>query len=191
MMDENMMKHIINQTADNIIKDIDINKYSKKSLIFVCGPMGSGKSTYINDKFKNHDAYYCNIDKWVHYFIPYENEPGKLYSLCRKVGIIVTDYLLEQNISMILEGTGINLDTIEYLKRLKNADYKINTYFLVTDIETCRNRVIKRNVNNLHIVDDKDVINAHRILYGQNYLLSPMVKLTVEQSNYVTYIRGT
>lgn len=101
--------------------------YDKRSILFVLGPPGSGKSTYIESIKK--DGSYGSYDRYVHTsiddYIPEEMlgkvDPHELYKEARKIGILFTDYLLEKNVSMIIEGTGQNVDMIQYLERLKKT----------------------------------------------------------------------
>lgn len=162
-----MIKQISQKIIANITKNI--SQYSNNNLIYVCGPMGSGKTTYIKKTIlKKYPTYFpCFTDEYIPYFADNETDPRKLFKLCREVGIIVSDFLLENNISMIIEGTGIHMDTIEYFKNLKQKGYNITTYFIRTDLEICRTRVENRNKikDNLHKVLDEDVINYYNTLW--------------------------
>lgn len=180
---------MIKSIAKKYINAINLSKYSKNHLIAVIGPMGSGKTTYITKeiikKYPNH--YNCSIDEYIEHFASLESDPRKLFKMCREVGIIVTDYLLDNNISMIIEGTGIHADTIEYFKRLKQAGYTIETHFLKTDMEICRQRVKERNEikDNNHKVLDEDVVSY----YGKLWLEpNPTHDLIKEVSDKVIYV---
>lgn len=185
---------MIKLISAKIISQININQYSRNSLISVIGPMGSGKTTYIKKQLlDNHpDHYYCSIDEYLKYFTDIkESDPNKLFKLCRVIGINVTNYLQDNNISMIIEGTGIHMDTIDYYNRLKTDGYHIVTYFIKTELEVCRQRVKVRNEikGNLHKVLDKDVVSYYtklwndmehkhkavsdKVVYVENYSPSP------------------
>jgi len=88
---------------------------------------------------------------------------------------------------MIIEGTGVNEDIIPYLKRLKKAGYSIDTYFMKTNINLCRNRVHNRNHINIHKVLDEDVVKYHKILWNDTGK-TKMHKLISNISSVVTYI---
>lgn len=169
-MNLEMIRTIVNR----IIADINHANYSKHKLYYACGPMGSGKSSFVNDKLlkqKSVNAYHCSIDEYIPYFNEKEAQEAKsegLYQLCRQIGIMVTDYLLEHKISMIIEGVGLNNDTVEFLDRARKNGYYVHTYFMIVDLETCRERVKIRNNNDRHKVTDEAVIKAHNGLYGEN-----------------------
>ena len=168
---------LVKQVATKIICQIKKGNYSRFQLHYVCGPMGSGKSSYTdNVLLKKYDikAYHCNIDKYICYFD--DADSYTLYTLCRKVGIIVTDYLLDNRISMIIEGIGVNKDTVEFLKKARQSDYTVNTYFMMIDMETCRERVKNRNNKGRHKVTDENVIKAYNILYGDDSEMKEMIE---------------
>ena len=64
---------MVKEVARRIISFIEQNKgyYSNNEFIFVCGPMGSGKTTYINNKIlhKYPNCFYCSIDEYIKHFI--------------------------------------------------------------------------------------------------------------------------
>lgn len=163
-----MLYPIILTLADNIIKSIQKTKYSVNKCLFVCGPMGSGKSTFIKTNLVNHPIfgtyYYSSIDDLVP-LLDNRLDVRQKYLISREVGIIVTDYLLDNNISMIIEGTGVNHDMIDYLDRLRNKGYQIATYFLKTELEVCRDRVKDRNTKQVHQVLDEDVVSYYQKLW--------------------------
>jgi predicted kinase len=183
---------MIQQVAEDEIKYINANidKYSRNNIVYVCGPMGSGKSTYIKHKLVRCgiNAYYSSIDELQHYFVNETTHPQELYQLCRKVGIIVTDYLLENNISMVIEGTGINMDMVEYLQRLKLSGYKIKTIFLKTSLETCLTRVSKRNETDAHKVILSDIEKYYNILWNGSMEKEKMETQYVNISDSVLYV---
>lgn len=177
-----LILNVWEKQKSKIDNDIQNNKYSKGKLYFICGAMGSGKSTFIkhyknknsNDNDNDNDltekfkkCFYSNIDVFVTQFSDKFNNYQK-YLLCREVGIMETDYLLENNISMVIEGTGINDDTIEYFERIKKANYTLITYFLKTNLEVCRQRIKNRNKIQSHKVNDEDIIKYYNILWTLN-----------------------
>lgn len=165
---------MIQNIVGRIIADIKHANYSKDKLYYACGPMGSGKSSFVNNNLltnKSINAYHCSIDEYIPYFNENEFKEIKsdnMYQLCRQIGIMVTDYLLEHKISMIIEGVGLNKDTIEFLQKARCNGYEVHTYFLIVDLETCRKRVKERNGTDRHKVTDDAVIKAYNGLYGQN-----------------------
>ena len=188
-----MFQNLVRNVSKTVIENISSSKhkYTTNQLYFVCGPMGSGKTTYINTNLlQNEDikAYYSNIDDLISYFKKETDDPRQLYQLTRQVGIIVTDYFLENHISMVIEGTGINMDTIEYFERLKKNGYQINTIFMKTELNTCRHRVKLRNETASHKVLDEDIIKYYQILWDGDDGKTKMEKLISDISDNVTYV---
>jgi predicted kinase len=176
----------INEVTQIVINKVIKEHFSSNKIIFVCGPMGSGKTTYIkHNLLQSKMYYYHSIDELIPYFIDIESDPRKMYQLCRSVGIKVTDFLLEKNISMIIEGTGKNMDMVDYLKRLKQSGYNIRTIFITTDLKTCRERVKIRNTQQKHQVLDEDIIEYYKILWDQDKNMS---KIISEVSNDVEFV---
>lgn len=176
----------INEVTQIVITKLNKKHFSSNQIIFVCGPMGSGKTTYIkHNLLKSKKYYYHNIDELIPYFLDMESDPRKMYQLCRSVGIKITDYLLENNISMIIEGTGRNMEIVDYLKRLKQNGYNVKTIFIKTSLETCRDRIKIRNKKQDHQVLDEDVIEYYNILWEQN---NNMSKIISQISNDVEFV---
>lgn len=177
---------LVKKVATQVINQIKKGNYSKFELHYVCGPMGSGKSSFTENKLLKKDdmkAYHCNIDKYIDYFN--DTDSYTLYTMCRKVGIIVTDYLLDNQISMVIEGIGVNKDTVEFLKKARQNNYTVSTYFMMIDLETCRERVKNRNTKGRHKVTDENVVKAYNILYDEG---SEMKDLIVSESDNVVII---
>lgn len=174
--------------AELIIQDIETKKdsYNKNNLMYVVGIMGSGKTTFIKkhllDLLPNY--YYSSIDDYIKYFADGKLNSDSVYQLCRKVGVIVTDYILNNNISTILEGTGTNADILPYLRRLKSAGYKIKTYFLRIQLGLCNTRVISRNRD-----DPSHFVNIERLSEYHTILWNDMYKRIIEVSDKVVEMR--
>ncbi len=184
------------EVAELVIQDIETKKdsYDKNNLFYIVGIMGSGKTTFIKkhllDLLPNY--YYSNIDDYVTYFADGKLDSDSVYQLCRKVGIIVTDYILDNNISIILEGTGTNADIIPYLQRLKNAGYKIKTYFMRIQLGLCNTRVIARNRDNpSHYVNIGRLAEYHAILWDDMYKrIIEISDKVVEMRDNMNFIKG-
>ena len=88
---------------------------------------------------------------------------------------------------MIVEGTGINMDIIDYIKDLKSKGYRISTHFLKTELEICRQRIAERNQikKHLHKVLDEDVIKYYNILWNQPRHMYKMIENISDTVQYI------
>lgn len=155
--------------------------YEKGKITLVIGTMGAGKSTYIKQNLLDEKVLYIAIDDYVKYFpdIP----PNRQYKLCRCIGIRITDYLLDEGISMILEGTGKNEDILYFLARLKKKGYEIKTIFMNTPLSQCIERVEHRNndKNEQHKVD----IDQIKISYNKLWKSGMKEKIAHYSNDYI------
>lgn len=99
--------------------------------IFVLGPMGAGKTTAINNEFKTHPVFrnyaYVDTDEIMGMLKGFEsNKVEEFYPLARNIAINLTDWILEQKISFVAEGTCVKyLELIDYMHRLKSVGYHV------------------------------------------------------------------
>lgn len=99
--------------------------------IFVLGPMGAGKTTVINNEFKTHPVFgnyaYVDTDEIMGMLKGFEsNKVEEYYPLARNIAINLTDWILEQKISFVAEGTCVKyLELIDYMHRLKSVGYHV------------------------------------------------------------------
>ena len=128
--------------------------------IFVLGPMGAGKTTTINNEFKTHPVFgnyaYVDTDEIMGMLKGFEsNKVEEYYPIARKIAIDLTDWILEQKISFIAEGTCVKyLELIDYMHRLKSVGYHVRVKRLprvavVTVIERAKlrkNRIVPNHV---------------------------------------------
>lgn len=85
-----------------LIAETKLEECLQRRVIFVLGPIGAGKSTYICDHMSlikkhvhiNIDGYYDLLDS-----------DAKSYAAARQVGILYTDHLLAHHCAMLMEGT--------------------------------------------------------------------------------------
>ena len=107
------------------------NVKDRGNAIFVLGPMGAGKSTTIENCFKNHQEFksfaYVDTDEIMGAIDAFAADKVDIYyPLARKIAINLTDWILMQNISFIAEGTCVKYEElIEYMERLKETGYRI------------------------------------------------------------------
>jgi len=157
--------------VSSIIKEVidryrnTIQRYSRRELTLVVGTMGSGKTTYIKKNLIGGKHLYFSTDDYHEYF--QELDPNERYELCREIGIAVTDFLLDEEVSMVLESTGKNEDLIEYISRLKEKGYTVHSIFIQRSLEECINSVIKRNddPDESHKVDPDSIPPAYEKLW--------------------------
>lgn len=99
--------------------------------LFVLGPMGAGKTTIINSEFKSHPVYsnyaYVDTDEIMGMLDGFEpDKVEEYYPLARHIAIRLTDWILEEKISFVAEGTCVKyLELIDYMTRLKIRGYTI------------------------------------------------------------------
>ena len=157
----------LNQLIASINENID--KYSKSKVVFVFGCMGAGKSTFMEKNFKEQtDMVFVSIDDYFHELHTEDVSIEHTYLQCREIGILFTDWLLDNKISLLTEGTGQHSDILDYLKRLLASGYVISSYFLKTPLETCLERVKERNKMIDRKVSPESVKYAFKQLWGCN-----------------------
>lgn len=99
--------------------------------VFVLGPMGAGKTTVINHEFKTHPVFgnyaYVDTDEIMGMLKGFEsNKVEEYYPLARNIAIDLTDWILEQKISFVAEGTCVKFpELIDYMHRLKSVGYHV------------------------------------------------------------------
>lgn len=104
--------------------------------IFVLGPMGAGKTTTIESRFKTHRHFrqyaYVDTDEIMGSIDEFTaDKVDQYYPLARIIAIKLTDWILGEKISFVAEGTCVKYgELIEYMVRLKNSGYKIHVHRL-------------------------------------------------------------
>ena len=99
--------------------------------IFILGPMGTGKTTVINNEFKNHPIFgnyaYVDTDEIMGMLQGFaSNKVVEYYPIARNIAIRLTDWILEQKISFVAEGTCVKyMELIDYMHRLKSVGYQV------------------------------------------------------------------
>ena len=108
-----------------------LNTQYRCDAIFVLGPMGAGKTTVINNEFKTHPVFgnyaYVDTDEIMGMLKGFEsNKVEEYYPMARYISIHLTDWILEQKISFVAEGTCVKyLELIDYMHRLKSVGYHV------------------------------------------------------------------
>lgn len=162
------MEEIDKIKLNNLIMDVtnNIHNLSQMEIDIVFGPMGSGKSTFIRNNLMDPKKVHVSIDEYISDVYSEEYTVLDMYKRVRRIGTIFTDKLLELKVSMIIEGTGINDDIIQYLQRLKEADYRINIYIINTPLNICIKRVKERNKLTTRKISIDAVKNAYNGLHS-------------------------
>lgn len=99
--------------------------------IFVLGAMGVGKTTVIENEFRCHSVYskyaYVDTDEIMGMLQGFAyDKVEEFYPIAREIAIRLTDWILDQKISFIAEGTCVKyLELVDYLQRLKTGGYVI------------------------------------------------------------------
>lgn len=99
--------------------------------VFVLGAMGVGKTTVIENEFRCHPVYskyaYVDTDEIMGMLQGFAyDKVEEFYPIAREIAIRLTDWILDQKISFIAEGTCVKyLELIDYLQRLKTGGYVI------------------------------------------------------------------
>lgn len=130
--------------------------------IFVLGPMGAGKTTTIESCFKTHGYFrhyaYVDTDAIMGSIDAFSaDKVDQYYPLARKIAIRLTDWILEEKISFVAEGTCVKVrELIEYMERLKESGYKIHVNHLVSDplhVLLCRSKHRKNRIISEEVVE--------------------------------------
>ena len=122
--DEN---RLINQWISN---QLSMKHYFREA-VFVLGPMGAGKTTVLQEQIKKHPVYknyaFVDTDELMEKLDGFDSERvDDFYPKARSVAIKLTDWLLNENISFVAEGTCVKyLELEDYMHRLKSKGYVI------------------------------------------------------------------
>ena len=129
---EAQVKNILDQElVENEWKQRFRNTKYLGDAIFVLGPMGAGKTTVINSEFKSHPVYtnyaYVDTDEIMGMLRGFEpNKVEEYYPVARNIAIRLTDWILDEKISFVAEGTCVKyIELIDYMARLKVSGYTI------------------------------------------------------------------
>lgn len=139
------------------------NVKERGNAIFVLGPMGAGKSTIIENCFKNHLKYknyaYVDTDEIMGTIDAFTADKVEIYyPLARRIAISLTDWILLQNISFVAEGTCVKVEElIEYMERLKKTGYKIHVNRLPS---VSLNEILHRSKHRKNRIIHDDVVTS-------------------------------
>ena len=120
-----------NRLIDEWISNQMNSKCYYNEAVFVLGPMGAGKTTVLQEEFKKHPVYsnyaYVDTDELMEKLNGFDSKRvDEFYPKARSIAIKLTDWLLNENISFVAEGTCVKHSELEdYMQRLKMKGYVI------------------------------------------------------------------
>jgi len=126
----------------------------------ICGPIGAGKTTFAHKIAKEHGAIRFSEDEWLNnLFVPgapktLMNAPievvfgwaAEKFQLCRNQIWTICNQLLEQDISIVLDGAAVNKEQRDHIRqKAARSNVDLQLYYITADKDTRRNRVFERN----------------------------------------------
>ena len=126
----------------------------------VCGPIGAGKTTYAKALSDKERAICFSEDEWLSkLFVPDAPEgllsesmqvvgawASEKYQRCRGQIWIISQQLLDQNISIVLDGAAANKEQRDSIrKKAFEHNVEFQLHYVTSDPETREKRVFDRN----------------------------------------------
>lgn len=147
---------------ENLLADIEkMETSARKTALFVLGPPGAGKTSYIGTHLTQCLHVRVPTDDYFDMLYEEGDDVNEVYSQARAIAVDVTDSLLARGVSMMMEGTGSHPDIIDFMKRLSEAGYSIVTIFLPAELPLCVARVMARNETSKRHMSIETVIACH------------------------------
>lgn len=126
----------------------------------ICGPIGAGKTTYAHKVAIKYNAVRFSEDEWLSkLFVPDApegllSEPMQVvgawanekYQRCRGQIWIISKQLLDQNVSIVLDGAAANKEQRDAIRK-KALDHNVQfqLHYVTSDHKTREKRVFERN----------------------------------------------
>ncbi|OMH36154.1 ATP-binding protein [Motiliproteus sp. MSK22-1] len=126
----------------------------------ICGPIGAGKTTVAHIVSEKCGAIRFSEDEWLDRLFVADapegllNEPvedvtawaAEKYHRCRGQIWKICDQLLEQRLSVVLDGAAANKEQRDLIrKKAKQYDVDFQLHYVTAEVETRRQRIIERN----------------------------------------------
>lgn len=126
----------------------------------VCGPIGAGKTTYAHEIAAKNNAIRFSEDEWLSkLFVPDApegllSEPMQVvgawasekYQRCRGQIWIISQQLLNQNVSIVLDGASANKEQRDAIrKKAVENNVEFQLHYVTSDSKTREKRVFERN----------------------------------------------
>ena len=170
------------QLIDEFIHNLQQSKCYFGEAVFVLGPMGAGKTTVLMEEFRKHPVYkdyaYVDTDDLMEKLNGFDSERvEEFYPSARAMAIRLTDWLLNERISFVAEGTCVKyLELEDYMQRLKEKGYVIKVKH-VNDIPL--HEILKRTSKRKRKIPEAVV---ESIYYGSLKGLNELKKINVENT---------
>ena len=167
-----LTKEVAIQLEKKFMTHLSSKTLSEKSCIYVCGSIGSGKTTIIKQRFVKEypDHYYFSSDCILRQIgeLTTVTDVAVLYTNAKIASKYLTDYLLESKKSFIIEGTGSNIDICPFLQKLRLDGYHVKVFYMKTPLEECIRRAIERNEKVTHKIPIEIIGDMYNILWKTN-----------------------
>jgi len=156
-------------------------KQNCQEAVFVLGPMGAGKTTVLQEVIKKKSVYktyaFVDTDELMEKLDGFDSERvDDFYPKARSIAIKLTDWLLNENISFVAEGTCVKyLELKDYMQRLKSKGYVIRV-MQVNDISL--DEILMRTSKRERKVSE-DVVRS--IYYGSLEGISKLKRINKEK----------
>ena len=127
----------------------------------VCGPIGAGKTTYAKQLAKEKNAIRFSEDEWLaKLFVPDAPEDlleqpmqvvgiwaTEKYQRCRSQIWLVCQQLLENNMSVVLDGAAANKEQRDmFRKKAEDFNVEFELHYVTSSAAVRHKRVFERNV---------------------------------------------
>ena len=190
---ETIQKRCLTELIENTNATRD--NYTNLEIVFVLGPIGAGKTAFLKRHTWLHlvpvviDDYVKLILKQLpsevaEKLLQEQTAQDTLYKASRWIGEEYTNWLLDQKLSMLCEGTGSNPDLLGFLERLQQMEYQITLHLLETPWVICCERVIKRNQTTERKISHKAVHSTNVMFWNQ---LPKLISLAHEAYHHTKY----
>ncbi|MCI8508463.1 MAG: hypothetical protein HFJ06_07895 [Lachnospiraceae bacterium] len=156
-----------------------MRKIDSKELVFITGPIGVGKSTFLrslllsqnldNHEFINTDLYYYMYFQDNQEFLKYNYKKAKEYCIYKLKKVI------DNADSFVWEDVFTKNEKIEILKQCRRKNYKVSGYFIgINSYITLLKRVNLRSFNGWYDVPKEKVISRYNAIMHNFNLLSQL-----------------
>lgn len=168
---------LVRRVVQDALDQYDAGKMPRA--VFVLGCPGAGKTSYIRTHLSiasARGAFVVDTDAFWRALHKPGEDVAAVHARARAVATAVTSALVEQNVSMIMEGTGANEDILPFLRTMKAHGYRLHVLRLNPPVEECWARVRARNAHSLRVLSEDTV----RALHAAGAALWPRIRAEVD-----------